>query len=80
MCNRGLIHSFASFTRDAMVVDLPLQGLSFTWCHFRENASWARLDRFLVSPIILSWIPKLMQKGLPRSLFDHNAIILGERK
>ncbi|KAK3228408.1 hypothetical protein Dsin_000289 [Dipteronia sinensis] len=41
-------------------------------------ASRVRLDRFLISPWILSWFPKLAQNGLPRIVSDHNAITLGE--
>ncbi|RVW66520.1 LINE-1 reverse transcriptase-like [Vitis vinifera] len=35
------------------LVDLPLQGGVFTWSGGLNNQSWARLDRFLVSP---SWL------------------------
>ncbi|KAK3187757.1 hypothetical protein Dsin_027318 [Dipteronia sinensis] len=64
----------------ARVVDLPIHGITFTLSNNREGASCARLDRFLVSPEILSWFPKLKQKGLPRSVSDHNSITLGEPK
>ncbi|KAK3221844.1 hypothetical protein Dsin_008869 [Dipteronia sinensis] len=46
----------------------------------RENASWARLDRFLISPEVLLWFPKMIQSGLPRSISDYNMIMLGERR
>ncbi|KAK2639234.1 hypothetical protein Ddye_027029 [Dipteronia dyeriana] len=59
------------------VVDIPLRGITFTWSNNREVGSWARLDRFLVSPIILSWYPSLVQRGLPRTIFDHSAIKIG---
>ncbi|KAK3172180.1 hypothetical protein Dsin_033161 [Dipteronia sinensis] len=78
VCNMGSVRSFCSFVLRARVVDLPLHGVSYTWCNNRETISWARLDRFLVSPWIHSWFPKLMQKGIPRSLSDHNAILIGE--
>ena len=64
----------------ARVIDLPLRGSSFTWSNNREVASWARLDRFLISPQILSWFPNLLQSVLPRSVSDHNAITLGVPK
>ncbi|KAK3211911.1 hypothetical protein Dsin_016617 [Dipteronia sinensis] len=46
----------------------------------RENASWARLDRFLISPEILSWFLNLAPKGHLGTLSDHNAIMIGESK
>ncbi|KAK3221691.1 hypothetical protein Dsin_008716 [Dipteronia sinensis] len=46
---------------------------------YRDEASWARLDRFLISPKILLWFPNLLQFGLPRSLSNHNAILIGEK-
>ncbi|KAK3183580.1 hypothetical protein Dsin_030866 [Dipteronia sinensis] len=66
--------------REARVVDLPMWGSSFTWSYNREEESWARLDRFWVSPQILSWFPNLLQCGLLRSVSDHNAVTLGEPK
>ncbi|KAK3221372.1 hypothetical protein Dsin_008397 [Dipteronia sinensis] len=59
--------------------DLPLIGSPFTWSNNRDVESWARLDRFLISPEFLAWFPLLCQKGLSRSLSDHNAILLGEK-
>ncbi|KAK2648759.1 hypothetical protein Ddye_016248 [Dipteronia dyeriana] len=56
----------------ALVVDIPLQGLSFTWTNNREYGSWARLDRFLYAPLFLSWFPFIHQRGLSRSVSDHN--------
>ncbi|KAK2636379.1 hypothetical protein Ddye_031171 [Dipteronia dyeriana] len=80
----GVVHNatsrrnFNDFIRRANVVNIPLHGLSFAWTNFRERAAWARLDRFLISPEILIWYPNITQKGLARSLSDHNAIGLGQ--
>ncbi|KAK3199602.1 hypothetical protein Dsin_023017, partial [Dipteronia sinensis] len=62
------------------VMDLPLHGLNFTWSNNREREAWARLDRFLVSPEFMLWLPNLIQKGLERILSDHFPILLGETK
>ncbi|KAK3199335.1 hypothetical protein Dsin_022750 [Dipteronia sinensis] len=78
LCNMGSIRSFNNFMLRTQVIDLPAQGSAFTWSNCRENPSSARLDRFLISPIILSWFPKLVQRNLQYSLFDHCAIYLGE--
>ncbi|KAK2648435.1 hypothetical protein Ddye_015924 [Dipteronia dyeriana] len=72
------MRNFKVFAVAVNVIDLPLQGMAFTWSNNRENESWARLNRFLCDPIFLSWFPKLVQKGLGRSLSDHNPVILGE--
>ncbi|RVW21265.1 LINE-1 reverse transcriptase-like [Vitis vinifera] len=41
---------FAQVMDDLELIDLPLQGGSFTWSGGLYNQAWARLDRFLVSP------------------------------
>ncbi|KAK2652972.1 hypothetical protein Ddye_012828 [Dipteronia dyeriana] len=76
--NVGSMRNFKGFIDAARVVDLPLQGMAFTWTNNREVGSWARLDRFLCSPEFLSWFPSIIQKGLSRSLSDHNPVLLGE--
>ena len=52
--NRYSAKNFQDFILRAKVVDIPLRGIPFTWSNYRENACWARLDRFLVSHVILS--------------------------
>ncbi|KAK3199564.1 hypothetical protein Dsin_022979 [Dipteronia sinensis] len=78
-CNMTSVRNFGAFLSRAKVIDILMQGMSFTWSNHRERASCARLDRFLISPGILSWFSNLLQSGLPRNLSDHNAITLGER-
>ncbi|KAK3199679.1 hypothetical protein Dsin_023094 [Dipteronia sinensis] len=51
--------------------------MSYTWSNNREEEAWARLDRFLLSPTILLWFPNLFQPGMPRSLSDHNPVLIG---
>ncbi|RVW20242.1 hypothetical protein CK203_110272 [Vitis vinifera] len=67
---------FAHIIDDLGLVDLPLQGGVFTWSGDLNNQSWARLDRFLVSP---SWLDKfsgVIQRKLPRPVSDHFPILL----
>ncbi|KAK2651664.1 hypothetical protein Ddye_011520 [Dipteronia dyeriana] len=72
------IRSFKEFTLKAKVVNILMQGSACTWSNNRKKASLARLDRFLVSPIMLLWLPNIFQSGLSRNLSDHKSIIIGE--
>ncbi|RVX13512.1 Nudix hydrolase 3 [Vitis vinifera] len=58
------------------LVDLPLQGGSFTWSGGLYNQAWARLDRFLVSPSWLDQFSNGIQKRLPRPISDHFPILI----
>ncbi|KAK3198237.1 hypothetical protein Dsin_021652 [Dipteronia sinensis] len=75
-CYMGSIRSFNEFVVKSKVIDIPMQSSLFTWSNNRERVSWARLDRFLLSPIILFCYLNLMQKCLPISISDHNAIVI----
>ncbi|KAK3189602.1 hypothetical protein Dsin_029163 [Dipteronia sinensis] len=77
--NKGSGRTFNNFILQAKV-DIPMQGGDFTWSNNRIGGSWARLDRFLMSPIMLSWFPNLMQTGYPRTISNHSAITLGASK
>ncbi|KAK2644705.1 hypothetical protein Ddye_019900 [Dipteronia dyeriana] len=72
------MRNFKAFMDYAKVVDLPMHVMPFTWTNNRNNASWARLDKFLCDPLFLSWFPALLQKGLNKSLSDHNPVMIGE--
>ncbi|KAK3219657.1 hypothetical protein Dsin_013627 [Dipteronia sinensis] len=78
--NLGSIRNFNSFVLRAKIFDIPLQGMEFTWSNFRDTVAWSRLDRFLISPVLLSRIPQLRQRGLPRSVSDHNPIVMDTPK
>ncbi|KAK2635552.1 hypothetical protein Ddye_030344 [Dipteronia dyeriana] len=80
ICNKVSMRNFNSFMLQAKVVDIPMHGCTFSWSNNRDSASWARLGRFLISPWILSWLPKLIQKGLLRSVSDHSPITIDEPK
>ena len=74
--NKWSARAFNNFILQAKVVDIPLREGSFTWSNNRIGGMWARLDRFLVSPILLSWFKDLEQFKYPRSISDHCAISL----
>ncbi|RVW53725.1 hypothetical protein CK203_068963 [Vitis vinifera] len=45
----GAMRNFAQTVDDLELIDLPMQGGIATWSGGRNNQSWARLDRFLVT-------------------------------
>jgi endonuclease/exonuclease/phosphatase family metal-dependent hydrolase len=65
--------TFADFTAEMGLMDLPLAGGVSTWSN---NLSWSRLDRFLVSPKWEFSYPGLLQKKLLRVCSDHAPIML----
>ncbi|GMI73679.1 hypothetical protein HRI_001037200 [Hibiscus trionum] len=67
---------FRSFIQDTALVDLPLKGGKYTWSSNRDPPTLVRLDRFLISSALLSVAPSLVQSLLPKSLSDHNGILL----
>ena len=67
---------FAHIIEELGLVDLPLQGGVFTWSGGLNNQSWARLDRFLVTPSWLDNFSGVIQRRLPRPVSDHFPILL----
>ncbi|KAK3189698.1 hypothetical protein Dsin_029259 [Dipteronia sinensis] len=74
------MRNFGSFISKMKVINIPLRGISFTWTNHRERASWAKLDRFLISPLLISWMPNIVQVGLSGTISDHNVVMIGEKK
>ena len=58
------------------LLDIPLEGGSFTWSNNRTNVSMSRIDRFLYSSDWEDHFPAIHQKRLPRLLSDHYPIML----
>ncbi|XP_034674249.1 uncharacterized protein LOC117905435 [Vitis riparia] len=70
------MRKFAETVNDLGLVDLPLQGGECTWKGGQNNQTWARLDRFLVSPCWLDQFSGINQWRLPRPVSDHFPIML----
>ena len=70
------MREFSSFIFEQGLIDIPLQGGSFTWSNSREVVSKARLDRFLFSTDWEDKFPSVSQQHLPRLLSDHFPIVL----
>ncbi|GJR87817.1 RNA-directed DNA polymerase, eukaryota [Tanacetum coccineum] len=70
-------NAFNHFISSANLVDLPLEGYSFTWAH-KSASKMSKLDRFLVSEGLLSIFPSLSAICLDRHLSDHKPILMRE--
>ena len=68
--------AFSDFIENNSLVDLPLEGASFTWFRDSSVPSMLRIDRVLVS---LDWVEhyvNVSQWVLPRVLSDHCPLLL----
>ncbi|OMO62830.1 reverse transcriptase [Corchorus capsularis] len=70
------VESFSEFIGYMQLVDLPLIGAKYTSANTRDLPLFIRLDHFLVSSEILLSFPDIKQKAKPKSLSDHNRILL----
>nr|GFA01458.1 RNA-directed DNA polymerase, eukaryota [Tanacetum cinerariifolium] len=68
---------FNSFIANAGLVEVPLGGSSFTWCH-KSATKMSKLDRFLISKNLLITCPNISATTLDRYLSDHRPILLRE--
>ena len=73
--NLSAMSQFSNFIKEYGLMDIPLSGGRFTWCSHKSEATFCRLNRFLFSLGVMYEFPKMMQKVLPRSLLDHNAVV-----
>ena len=58
------------------LLDFPLQGGVLSWSGGRNNQSWARLDRFLVTQSWLDLFRGVVQSRLSRPTSNHFPILL----
>ncbi|RVW34075.1 Transposon TX1 uncharacterized 149 kDa protein [Vitis vinifera] len=72
----GAMRSFAQTVDDLDLIDLPMQGGIATWNGGRNNQSWARLDRFLVTQQWLDMFSGVAQCRMHRPTSDHFPILL----
>ncbi|GJU17261.1 RNA-directed DNA polymerase, eukaryota [Tanacetum coccineum] len=66
---------FNDFISNSGLVDVPLEGYSFTWSHPSAN-KMSKLDRFLVTEGLISLFPHISALCLDRHLSDHRPILL----
>ena len=70
------MQEFSNFISEQGLIDLPLQGGSFTWSNSREVASKARLDRILFSADWEDRFPTVSQRQMSRLCSDHFPTVL----
>nr|GEV56352.1 RNA-directed DNA polymerase, eukaryota [Tanacetum cinerariifolium] len=69
--------AFNNFISLAGLIELPLEGYSFTWSH-KSATKMSKLDRFLILKGLTSAFPSLSTLCLDRYLSDHRLILLRE--
>ncbi|GKA40924.1 RNA-directed DNA polymerase, eukaryota, partial [Tanacetum coccineum] len=70
---------FDNFISSSSLVDVKMEGYSFTWSHPSAN-KMSKLDRFLVSDGVIDLFPSITAFCLDRHLSDHRPILLCEVK
>ncbi|GJX45301.1 RNA-directed DNA polymerase, eukaryota [Tanacetum coccineum] len=66
---------FNNFINNSGLVDVHLEGYSFTWSH-PSASKMSKLDRFLVSEGVVSLFPHISAICLDKHLSDHRPILL----
>ncbi|GJY29848.1 RNA-directed DNA polymerase, eukaryota [Tanacetum coccineum] len=69
--------AFNNFISNSGLVDLQLEGYTFTWAH-PSATKMSKLDRFLMTDGLLSLFPHVSAACLDRHLSDHRPILLRE--
>jgi len=67
---------FSDFISKQGLIDLPMEGGTFTWSNSKEVASCSKLDKFLLSSDWEEHFPNIRQRQLQRLLSDHFPILV----
>nr|GEZ16589.1 nucleotide-binding alpha-beta plait domain-containing protein [Tanacetum cinerariifolium] len=73
--NKHGAEAFNSFIVNAGLVEVPLGGCSFTWCH-KSAKKMSKLDRFLIFDNLMCSCRSISSTSLDRFLLDHWPIIM----
>nr|GEY82250.1 RNA-directed DNA polymerase, eukaryota, reverse transcriptase zinc-binding domain protein [Tanacetum cinerariifolium] len=69
--------AFNLFISSFGLVEVPLDGCSFTWCH-KSASKMSKIDRFLISKGLMESCLNISSITLDRYLSDHRPILLRE--
>nr|GFB83676.1 RNA-directed DNA polymerase, eukaryota [Tanacetum cinerariifolium] len=75
--NKSCARDFNCFISSSGLVDIKMEGFSFTWVH-PSVKKMSKLDRFLVSAGIILGFPAITAVCLDRHLSDHRHVLLDE--
>ncbi|XP_077210531.1 uncharacterized protein LOC143846006 [Tasmannia lanceolata] len=70
------MRNFSAIIQDNELIDLPLNGARFTWSNNQDRLVMSRIDRVLVTREWEECFPLISQKAFPRTVSDHNAVVL----
>ena len=70
------MEKFSEFIEDLNMVDLPLEGGSYTWSSGTNQPAMSKIDKALVTPDWEDHFRDVIQRILPRPISDHSPILL----
>lgn len=78
---RVVMEDFNACIQRCELIDIPFKDSKYSYCKGSEGNTrlWARLDRTLVSPIIVSMSNVLLQKYLAKVFSDHSPMVISEK-